>query len=113
MDYTLNQENEIWVIALKGSLLALVEDHERELLEDVTAKIKDGHSKFVMDLKDIKFVNSSGLGILLTCLTKARRAGGDVVLADIPESVKSLLNITKLDAVFTTADNRQEALKSF
>lgn len=111
MDYTINQQNNVWVVSINGSLLALVEDHERELLDDVTDKIKEGYNKFVIDLQNIKFVNSSGLGILLTCLTKARRAGGDVVLANIPDPVNNLLKITKLDIVFTSAPDRNAAVE--
>jgi anti-sigma B factor antagonist len=96
------------VLALKGSLLADVQT--KEILQSASDLIQNGEANFVVDLKDLKFINSSGLGMLLTLLTKARKSGGEVVLANIPEQVSNLLLITKLTNIFKTGESVDEAI---
>lgn len=111
MDFALDQQGNVTVITLKGSLLADVQT--KDILHHVTTMIESGKTQFVVEMKDLKFINSSGLGMLLTCLTKARKAGGDVILANVPEQVSNLLVITKLNSIFKTADDLKAALKHF
>jgi len=111
MNFTITTEGENSIIALKGSLLAEVQS--KDILQGVTELIQKGKVNFIIDLTELKFINSSGLGMLLTCLTKARKAGGDVILANVPEQVHNLLNITKLTAIFTTAESVEEAKSKF
>ena len=108
MEYTINKEKNVRVLALKGSLLADVQT--REILQSASDLIQHGEANFVVDLKDLKFINSSGLGMLLTLLTKARKSGGEVVLANIPEQVSNLLLITKLTNIFKTGESVDEAI---
>jgi anti-sigma B factor antagonist len=109
MDFTINKEHGVLVLALKGSLLADVQS--KEILQAASDYIQNNETKFVVDLKDLKFINSSGLGMMLTLLTKTRKSGGDVALANVPEQVNNLLVITKLTAIFKTGDSVEEAVK--
>lgn len=111
MEYNIKKVQNANVIELKGSLLADVQS--KEILDEVTNLIQENQPNFVVDLSELKFINSSGLGMLLTCLTKARKAGGDVVLAAIPEQVSNLLVITKLNAIFSHAGTVMEGLDQF
>lgn len=111
MDFSMNENGNVTVITLKGSLLADIQT--KDILNNVTGMIEKGKVNFVVDLKELKFINSSGLGMLLTCLTKARKVGGDVILANTPEQVSNLLVITKLNSIFQTADSLDAALKQF
>ncbi len=111
MDFSIEQQGEVSVISLHGSLLADVQT--KDVLHTVTTLIDEQKVKFVVDLKELKFINSSGLGMLLTCLTKARKVGGDVILANVPEQVSNLLVITKLNSIFQVKDSLAEAVKSF
>ena len=111
MDFTINTTDDIALLTLKGSLLADVQT--REILDKVSALIQSGKVNFVVDLSELKFINSSGLGMLLTCLLKARKNRGDLILANVPEQVSNLLSITKLTKVFTTAESVEEAKSKF
>lgn len=111
MDYMISRQDNASIITLKGSLLADLQT--KDILQNVTDLIAEGRANFVVDLSELKFINSSGLGMLLTCLTKARKAGGDVVLANVPEQVNNLLVITKLNSIFNTKENVKVALESF
>lgn len=111
MEFEIRTEDNINILTLKGSLLADIQS--RDVLEKVNNKIQDGKINFIVDLCELKFINSSGLGMLLTCLTKARKAGGDLILANVPEQVSNLLTITKLTSVFTTVDSLEAGKLEF
>jgi len=75
--------------------------------------IETGHTRVVADLSKVNWMNSSGLGILISALTTIRNAGGDLKLACVTERIQSLLMITKLLTVFETFDTTEEAVSSF
>jgi anti-sigma B factor antagonist len=96
----------------------------------VVKLIKSGHRNLVVDLQDVGFIDSSGLGTLVSALkqlktSKDRRhverpgesrrpaARGDVKLANLQPSVASLLEIIRLDRVFSSYGSVEEAVKSF
>ncbi|TVR79900.1 MAG: anti-sigma factor antagonist [Chitinophagaceae bacterium] len=111
MEILIEKAENVNVITLKGSLLAEVQS--RELLEKFQALIAEGEVNFIFDLGELEFINSSGLGLLLTCLTKSRKAGGEVILANVPGQVNNLLVMTKLNNIFYNTDNIPAALKKF
>lgn len=111
MDFTITHDGGINIVALKGSLLADVQT--REILEQASALIQDGKVNFIIDMSQLKFINSSGLGMLLTCLLKARKNRGELILANVPEQVSNLLNITKLSSVFSMAESVNDAKTKF
>jgi anti-sigma B factor antagonist len=55
-------------------------------------------------------MNSTGLGILISCLTTLKNAGGELKLSNVTDNIKSLLTITKLVTVFDTYDSSDEAI---
>jgi len=75
--------------------------------ENINNNIKD----IVIDLKDVIWINSIGLGMLISVMTTVKHAGGRLVLANIT-AVESLLSLTRLLSAFETADSREAAVKS-
>ncbi|RYG34242.1 anti-sigma factor antagonist [bacterium] len=78
-----------------------------------TEGLFDDEGKFVIVLKDLKFVDSSGIGALLSCLRRANAAGGDVVLAELPANVRSLFEMVRMNRLFQIFGTKEEALASF
>jgi anti-sigma B factor antagonist len=103
-------ENGITILSMSGNLLG--EKDAKPILESVELSIENESNKFVIDLGDMKFINSTGLSVLLTVLTKSRNAGGDMVIINIPEQLANLLKITKLSDVFPQAASKEEAIAS-
>lgn len=64
-----------------------------------------------IDLSSIEFINSAGLSILIRILSKFRNKNGEVVLIKPSEKINQLLIITKLNAIFTVARTKEEAVK--
>jgi len=81
-----------------------------DLLEQIDEHIIESKVNFIIDLHSIEYMNSTGLNILINILTKSRNAGGETIIANIPEKVKQLMIITKLNTVFTIANSVQEAI---
>jgi len=82
----------------------------REALQEL---IEAGNQKFLVNLADVDYIDSSGLGELVTLFTTVRHdAEGQVKLLNLTRRVRDLLQITKLLTVFESFDNETEALKS-
>lgn len=102
---------EVSAIQVKGNLMGgpetiAVHDKVKEL-------IKEGKKRVVIDLSNVKWMNSSGLGTMMGCLTSLRNASGDLKLCGVAEKVKSLFMITKLITLFDTYDSAEEAVEAF
>lgn len=74
--------------------------------------ITQNKKSFVVDLKNVDWMNSVGLGMLISALTTVKNAQGRLVLANITK-IESILTITRLISVFEHFDSRDEALKAF
>jgi len=74
--------------------------------------INQNKKNFVIDLAKVDWMNSIGLGMLISALTTVRNAGGKLVLANI-DKIESILTITRLITVFEHHDSRDQALKAF
>ncbi len=109
MKYTHNVKGGVLLLNFDGDLIG--ENNGPELLGLVTDKIEGKVILCVIDISKVRYINSSGIGVLITILTKFRNKGGELVLINPSEHVKKLLIITKLNAIFTLADNIEEAIK--
>jgi anti-sigma B factor antagonist len=69
--------------------------------------------KLVMNMREVTFIDSGGLGTLVSLFTSARNAGGAVKLASLSQRVGDLLQITKLFTIFEVFDDEQKAAQSF
>ena len=97
-------------LALIGDLDSFSVNILRERLNRV---FDTGTYNLIVDLTDVSFVDSAGLGQLVAALKLAIHNGGDLVLVKPNESVHDLLRITKLDTIFRTYDSVEEAAAAF
>lgn len=82
------------------------------LNDDVHKLINSGTKKFIVDMKSVEHINSSGLGILIASLNAVRQAGGDLKIANASSRVLELLKITKLNQIFESFKSVDEAVKN-
>ncbi|HXA01637.1 MAG TPA: STAS domain-containing protein [Cytophagaceae bacterium] len=108
MKYTSNVKDGILFINLQGDLIG--EENGLELVDLVNDKVNESILLCAIDLSAVRYMNSSGIGVLITLLTKLRNKGGEVVLINPSDQIKKLLIITKLNAIFNIVANEQEAL---
>ena len=80
------------------------------LRETVRVLVNDGNRFFVLNLGDVSYIDSSGLGELVSLFTTVRNKQGDVKLLNLTAKAKDLLQMTKLLTVFDTYDNEEKAV---
>lgn len=98
MNYTHELKNNKLVLRLSGDLIG--EESGNSILAVVSNAIQEQVMTCVVDISNVRYINSSGIGILITILTKFRNKGGEVYLMKPSENVQKLLVITKLNAIF-------------
>ena len=99
------------VLSLSGKLMGGPEIIEIHSAIKATLEKKVNH--IVIDLKDVKWMGSVGIGILICCLTTVRAAGGDLKLSGLSKKAESLLLMTNLDKVFEIYPKVDKAVNSF
>lgn len=82
----------------------------RDELRDLTAK---GHKKILLNLSDVTYIDSSGIGELVSAFTTVTNQGGALKLLGLTKRVKDLLQITKLYTVFDVHEEEAHAIRSF
>jgi anti-sigma B factor antagonist len=83
------------------------------LREEVRKLLADGSKKIVLNLGDVNYIDSSGLGELVSAYTAVKNAGGELKLLNLTSKVRDLLVITKLVTVFDVKDDEASAVSSF
>jgi anti-sigma B factor antagonist len=78
------------------------------IAELVSDSVEEGIKTMIIDLDKVRYISSSGLGLLITLLTKMKNAGGELFLTAPSEHVKKLLLITKLNGIFTVVESVKE-----
>jgi anti-sigma B factor antagonist len=111
MNFDVDERYNAVVIALKGNVMG---GPDGSKLHDTLHELREqGKKHVVVDLSKVKFMNSSGLGMLISGLSTMRNSGGDLRLANVADRIQSLLVITKLITVFKHFDSVDEAVKSY
>ena len=100
----------IVIIGVDGQLIV---GNRHDLKQSVLEALERGDRKFVIDFSNTGYIDSSGLGVLVSLLRKIREAGGDLRIAGLNEDLRTLFELTKLDTLFTITDSPAAALASF
>lgn len=99
MEYTLNElAGGVSVVHLEGRLNMVTAGRLRDI---VTTTVAAGHARVVVDLAKVEFMDSSGLGALISGLKTARQAGGDLRIAAPTEQVRLVLQLTNMERVLS------------
>jgi anti-sigma B factor antagonist len=96
------------IMDLSGRLCFL----EVGLQNHISARLEAGHREFVVNLADVPYIDSFGLGQLLAILTSIRSRNGELVLLRLTAQARKLFQITKLDTIFHTAEDETHALST-
>ena len=111
MKISKNQVDDIWIVHLSGKLMG---GPDADLVQEVVREGMDsGLNKIILDLGDVSWVNSTGLGILITSHISVTNAGGTVKLMRVSRRIDSILMVTKLNTIFEVHDSQEKAIASF
>ena len=103
-------EGDIVILEISGKIMG--GDETAKFHDKLHEYIKNNKKNVIIDLAKVDWMNSIGLGMLISALTTVRNAGGKLVLANI-DKIESILTITRLISVFEHHDSRELALKAF
>jgi anti-sigma B factor antagonist len=111
MSISTHEKDDVVILEPKGKIMGGPEATElRNHLYDL---ISQDHKKVVIDLLHVEWMNSTGLGILISGMTSLRNNKGELKLSSVSEKVASLFEITKLSSVFEIFDSADQAVVSF
>ena len=102
---------DVVILDLQGKIL--IGEGDDQLREAVTKLADSGKTKILLNLAEVPYVDSAGLGEVVRCYTTVSRKGGKLKLLNLTKKIQDLLAITKLLTVFETYDNEDEAIRSF
>ncbi|MBT8395633.1 MAG: STAS domain-containing protein [Gemmatimonadetes bacterium] len=108
MGFQVEKVSDVLVVDVEGQLIV---GNRQELKQKVLEELEKGERKFVVDFEKTGYIDSSGLGVLVSLSKKVREQGGELRLANLNEDLKTLFELTKLDTLFHIADSREAALR--
>jgi len=91
----------------------IVFGEESAMLRDTIRKLIAENKRIVLNLGGVNYIDSGGLGTLVSLYTTARTSGGAIKLANLTQRVGDLLQVTKLVTVFEVFSNEEQAIESF
>ena len=100
----------VMVVQVDGQLIV---GNRQELKQKVLDSLGGGTRRFVIDFTKTGYIDSSGLGVLVSLSKKVREQGGELRLAGLNEDLQTLFELTKLDTLFAIAKTPAEALAAF
>jgi len=109
MNFAQEIKSNTLILRITGDLIG--EDNGTRLVEAVNEAVSHQVLTCIIDISGLRYINSSGIGVLITILTKFRNKGGEVYLMKPSESVKKLLAITKLNAIFQIIQSEAEVTR--
>jgi anti-sigma B factor antagonist len=95
--YSEKIENNTMSILFDGDLIG--GGDSLDLMDKINERINEGVLKCIIDLKEVRYMNSSGIGIIITIYTKFKNRGGDAFLSNPSDQIFKLMKLTKLDSV--------------
>ena len=105
------QAGDVSVVDVSGRLT--LGEGSSILRDQIRSLISGGRKKILLNMKDVTYIDSSGIGELVAAYTSAANHGGSVKLLGLTNKVKDLLQITKLYTVFEVHEDEAHALRSF
>ncbi|MBD2769946.1 STAS domain-containing protein [Hymenobacter sp. BT664] len=109
MTCTSSLKGGVLLVRLTGDLIGSPDTEQ--LIESVNQHLGESVTNCAVDLSEIRYINSSGIGVLVSLLTKFRSRGGEMVLINPADHPKKILALTKLNNIFAVASDEASALQ--
>ncbi len=111
MGFTVRKnDGDVVIVDVDGQLIV---GNRQELKQKILEALEAGDRKFLLDFTRTGYIDSSGLGVLVSLSKKIRDEGGELRLAGLNEDLRTLFELTKLDTLFAISDTAHEALAAF
>lgn len=110
MGFRVLQHGDVTLVEVEGQLIV---GNRQDLKQQVLDRLEQGDRKFVIDFASTGYIDSSGLGVLVSLSKKIREQGGELRLSSLNDDLRTLFELTKLDTLFRIADTKDKALEGF
>ena len=110
MPFQIEAAGDVVVVAVVGQLVV---GNRQEFKQSVLDEVERGARRILVDFSDTGYVDSSGLGALVSLTKRLREVGGELRLAALNEDMRTLFELTRLDTLFRLYGSRAEALAQF
>jgi len=110
MSLNVSRDGDVVIVEIEGQLIV---SNRQELKQRVLDEAEGGARKVLVDFARTGYIDSAGLGVLVSLAKRLRELGGDIRLANLNDDLRTLFELTKLDTLFQIADTREHALESF
>ena len=110
MGFQVSRKGGVTLVEVEGQLIV---GNRQELKQKVLEHLEAGDRKFVIDFSSTGYIDSSGLGVLVSLSKKIREQGGELRLSSLNEDLRTLFELTKLDTLFRITDTKELALDGF
>jgi anti-sigma B factor antagonist len=111
MTITERQDGDVTILHLKGRLV--FEEGVTALRTHIRQQVERGRLKIVLDLGEVTYIDSAGVGALVEKFLHVRRKGGDIKLLHLSSRSHRLMSITRLSTVFDVFEAERDAVRSF
>jgi len=110
MSFRISDTDGVVLVEVDGELIVGNREAFKEVVID---RLDDGGRKFLVDFAESSYIDSSGLGALVSLSKRIREAGGELRLAGLNDDLRTLFELTKLNTLFQISDSRELALADF
>jgi len=110
MSFSVKKAGDVTIFEVEGTLIV---GNRQELKQKVLEELEAGAHKVLVDFEKTTYIDSSGLGVLVSLAKKIREGGGELRLANLNDDLQTLFELTKLDTLFQISESRDRALESF
>jgi anti-sigma B factor antagonist len=110
MSLHVTRQGDVVIVEIEGQLIV---SNRQELKQRVLDEAEQGARRVLVDFARTGYIDSAGLGVLVSLAKRLRELGGDIRLANLNDDLQTLFELTKLDTLFQIADSRERALETF
>ena len=110
MSFSVSTRGDVCIVEVEGQLIV---GNRQELKQKILQELDKGQRKVLVDFARTGYIDSSGLGVLVSLAKKIRDMGGDLRLANLNDDLQTLFELTKLDTLFQISETRERALENF
>ncbi len=104
-------EGEVMILSLSGKIMG-GPDHDK-FHNEIKTLIAEGFVDVLLNMDKVNWINSTGLGVLVSAFHTLKKNGGQLKICEVSERIDNILNVTQLKLVFETFDSQEKALASF
>lgn len=108
---TLHEENDVTTVEISGKLT--LGEATNTLRTTIRELVEDGFRRILLNMAEVPYIDSSGVGELIGAYTNVTNAGGEMKLLNLARHTHDLLKITKLYTIFETFEDEATAIRSF